>query len=680
MIVSWNWLKQYVNLDMPLEELERRLMMAGFNHESTEHVGEDIAIDLEITSNRPDCLGHLGIAREIGVLWDQTPTWPAAQPTESAASVETLTKVSVESPEMCPRYTARVIQGAKVGPSPAWMREHLQTVGVASINNIVDITNYVLLECGQPLHAFDLAKLRGPRIVVRAARAEETLEAINHKSYRLDPAMCVIADAERPVAIAGVMGGAETEVSERTRDLLIESAEFDPLSVRNTARKLGLHSDSSYRFERGIDPEGVDWASRRCGELILELAGGELADGMIDVAVDRPARPSLTLRFSQLKRILGIEIPGQEAARILRALGNEIRKESGESVEVVPPSWRRDLTREIDLVEEVGRIHGYDQIPEDVSVPMVPSTRSDEDRVLEQVRHVLTASGFDEVMTVSAVSEKVSACCSPWTENPALVARTPVLRGADRLRRTLLPSLLGVCRENESLSNSDLEFFEIAKIYLPRPGELPEENWVIALASNQATGEAGFRYVRGVLETLLQSLQATEAPRSEPYTEKAPFSPGLGATLFLADEKWGFLGEVDQATRDQFDLRGSPILAEVRLSTLLKVANLVPQAVAFSSYPPVHRDINLVMREEVKFEELYQTAISAAGNLLESLDLADDERPVYRDSKIGTDKKSLLLRACFRAMDRTLTSEEVDESVDQMVAACREAFGAELRA
>jgi len=262
MLVSWDWLKQYVKLDVPPAEVEQRLMMAGLNHEDTHPVGDDLAINFEVTSNRPDCLGHLGIAREISVLFERPLSPPPADPPASGEPVEKLAQVVIENPDQCPRYTARVIRGAKIGASPAWLVKRLATVGLGAINNVVDITNYVLLECGQPLHAFDLARLAGRRIIVRRAREGEAFRAINHKSYALAPSMCVIADARRAVALGGVMGGADTEVSRNTRELLIESAQFDPVAIRNTARQLNLHSDSSYRFERGIDPEGVDSCAR----------------------------------------------------------------------------------------------------------------------------------------------------------------------------------------------------------------------------------------------------------------------------------------------------------------------------------------------------------------------------------------------------------------------------------
>src|SRR4051812_37997900 len=477
MLISWNWLADYIPLKMTPAELVERLMMAGLNHESTEQLGNDWAIDLEVTSNRPDCLGHIGIAREAAVLFDLQLRFSDAdlsqadsaadadQPHRIADDLSNYASVEIECPELCPRYTARVIRGVKIGNAPSQMAMRLAAIRQPVINNVVDITNYVMLECGQPLHAFDFHKLAGRRIVVRRATQGEQFRAIDHKTYALDSQMCVIADAERAVAIGGVMGGADSEVSAGTTDVLIEAAQFAPLSIRSTARKLKLHSASSYRFERGTDPEMVDWASRRACELILKHAGGQLIEGVIDVGQPRNTRQPIKLRLAQLKRIIGIEVPPDAVRKILTALGCLERPAGATEVIVTPPSWRRDLDREIDLVEEVARVHGYDKIPEDASVPMVASHKPDSDRVMSKVRQVLTAAGHDEAMTASVVPKKWSDAFSLWTDAPPLVANTPMLEGADRLRRSLVPSLLESRRLNESLSNSTIELFETARVY-----------------------------------------------------------------------------------------------------------------------------------------------------------------------------------------------------------------------
>lgn len=680
MIVSWNWLKQYVQLEVPVEEFERRLMLAGLNHEGTKQVGDDLAIDLEVTSNRPDCLGHIGIAREAAVVFGQPLKIPDPQPLHGSAKASELTKVTLNCPDLCYRYTARVIRGAKVKPSPKWLVDRLATIGIGAINNVADITNYVLMERGHPLHAFDFQKLDGREIVVREARKGERFEAINHKTYELEPGMCVIADRSRPVALGGVMGGATTEVTSFTADILIEAAEFDPLSIRNTARKLTLHSDSSYRFERGLDPEGVDWASRRCCELILQEAGGELASGVIDVGRQPPKREPIVLRLSQLKRILGIDIEPAEVGRILTALGNHGLREANDKgraardegqVAFVPPSWRRDLTREIDLVEEVARIHGYDAIPEDVNVPMAASHRTDRDRVLTKVREVLVAAGANEAMTISLQEPSAADAFSPWTSEPPLVSSTPVLRRADRLRRSLIPSLFDARRNNEAVGNANVQLFEIARVYLPRSGSLPEEDLMLAIISAR-----DFFEVKGILEAIVARLCPTTTIKVHDFQHDL-FAPGRACELQIAGERLGYLGEVRPEVRKKFDLREPATVVEMRMATLEKIAVLVPRASALSEFPAISRDLNLVVDERVRWADLEATVTAAAG--------ADLERVQYRDTyrdreRLGPGKKSQLLTVLFRRASGTLTGTEADQIRDQIVAACQKAHGAAIRA
>lgn len=687
MIVSWNWLKEYLPLDMSPAEATERLMMSGLNHESTDEVGSDLAIDLEVTSNRPDCLGHLGIAREIAVLFDKPLKIPAAQPKAVGGNVQNFARVRIDAPDLCPRYTARLVSGVKVGPSPSWLVDRLKTVGQASVNNVVDITNYVLMECGQPLHAFDFRRLAGREIIVRRAREGETIEAIDHVVYKLEPEMCVIADSEAPVAIAGVMGGASTEISPKTTELLIEAAEFAPLSVRSTSRKLKLRSDSSYRFERGVDPAGVDWASRRCAELVLELCGGELCEGVIDIGRGVPEREPITLRFSQLQRILGIEVPAETAVKILRALGLELPKGSAgaadrgeaaapkaaerESVTLVPPSWRRDLTREIDLIEEVARVYGYDKIPEDVAVPMAPSHRTDAERVIDKVRHVLTAAGFDEAMTTSVVPQTWADAFRAWTSEESLATFLPMLKGADRLRNSLVPSLLGARAHNESAQNEEIELFETAHLYLPQPGGLPSEPWALALTSGR-----DYYFVKGVLEQLLAVLGIASPLVAEAY-QGPLLDEEKASRLTLDGEALGFLGEVSPAGRKQFNLRGATTVAEIDLGVLVKRAVLIPQHRSLSKFPPMTRDLNLIVDEAVHWADLAATVREAAGPLLESLRYQE----TYRDpAKDGPGKKRLLFTLTLRSSERTLTGEEADATRDAVVGACRAQHQATLLA
>jgi phenylalanyl-tRNA synthetase beta chain len=678
MLISWNWLKQYVPLTMPPEELEQRLMMAGLNHEETRKVGDDLCIDLEVTSNRPDCLGHIGIAREVSVLWDSALTIPAAHPKEEKTHAEDWISVQIDCPDLCPRYTARVIRDVKVGPSPEWLVKRLATVGIASINNVVDISNYVMMECGQPLHTFDWAKLQGragdmPEIIVRRPLPGEAIEAIDHKSYRLEPEMCVIADGVRAVAIAGVMGGAATEVTEQTSYILIEAADFDPISVRTTARHLGLHSDSSYRFERRVDPEGIDWASRRCAELILELAGGELAAGSVDVGAKPHKHAPIVFRLAQLKRVLGIDVEPMVVQRILTELGCTSLWEDEillGKLEFVPPTWRRDLTREIDLIEEVARIHGYDKIPEDVSVPMAASSRRRDDRIVAKIRTMLTAAGFDEAMTLSAVDEKSARAVPAWTQGERLRSTTPVIRGADHLRTSLVPSLLAARRTNESVSNPVIELFEIAKIYLPSEG-LPEEWWMLALTSGRSFAE-----VRGAVEAIVSAL----APKLELVTEAAdmPLLDRQAAVRWKLDGKLlGYAGQLSSDAVKQSDLRGACIVAELKLAPLVEHAELVPQYSPLPAFPAVTRDLNLVVDESIQWAQIAATARANGGAELEAVEYRD----TYRDAeRLGAGKKSLLFSILLRSASGTLTSQQADAIRDRIVNTCKTEHQAELRA
>jgi phenylalanyl-tRNA synthetase beta chain len=666
MIVSLDWLKEYVDLPAGPAELADRLALSGLNHESV----SDEAIDLEVTSNRPDCLGHIGVAREIGVLWDRPLQKPEADPQASAPPVEKLTSVEIDAPQLCRRYTARVIRGVKIGPSPKWLADRLRAIGVAVINNVVDVTNYVLFECGQPLHAFDFNKIAGKRIVVREAKPGEKFEAINHQEYELAAGTCVIADAQKAVALAGVMGGASSEVSDETVDVLLEAADFDPLSVRTTARRHSLHSPSSYRFERGVDPEGIDWASRRACELILQTAGGELAEGVVDVG--QPAKPQtvIKLRFEQIPRVLGIKIPDADIQRILKALGCEETHICGHCIKVIPPSWRADLTREIDLLEEVARIYGYDKIPEDTNVKMAASTRTRSDRVLTHVRDVLVAAGFDEAMTLSAVDESWVDAIQPWTEAPPLVASTPVLRRADRLRQTLVPSLLAARRHNEKLSNPVVELFEIANVYLPVEGGLPQQKRLLGITSGGC-----FREMKGVVE----ALAARIAPSQRLGVGEVAYrllDEARQCRLRMGDHTLGYLGELSDEGRRRFELRGKSTVAELDLDVLVGLAELIPTAQPLSPYPPVGRDLNIVVDESVRWAAVEQLVRTAGGDVVEAIEYQE----TYRNpERLGPERKSFLFSLRLRSDRETLTNEAADEVRKRMVDLLSKQLGAELR-
>lgn len=680
MIVSQKWLADYVDLSMSQDELVDRLTMSGLNHEGTETVGDDAAIDLEVTSNRADCLGHIGVAREVAVLYGTTLTVPDPQPKTNGQSIADHCQVTIEDADSCQKYTARLIRGVKIGPSPQWLQDRLTTLGIGVVNNVVDVTNYVMFECGQPLHAFDFAKLDGGQIIVRSAKAKEQFKAIDHRAYELNPDDCVIADASNPVAIAGVMGGADSEVSESTTDVLIESAWFAPLSVRKTARRLTLHSPSSFRFERNVDATQLDWASRRCCELILECAGGELLDGVAEAGSDPVATEPVTLRHGQLSRILGIEIPADYIPTTLKGLGMEVTETSAESTTANPPSWRKDLTREVDLVEEVGRIYGFDKVPDNASVPMAASTRPKADRVLDRIRDVLTSAGFDEAVTASLVPEKWSDAYSPWSDQPPLTSSQPMLGVLEKasqnigtvnlLRRSLVPNLLEVRRINEYRSNGDVDVFETAKVYLTDPkGGIPAQPPKLAIASG-----CDYAAMKGLVESLVEYLSPATAIVVEDCDD-ALLDRDRSAKLTIDGQLLGWVGEVSKSGRKTFGLRSGSSVAELDIALLESLAVLVPQHVNQSTFPPVSRDFNFIVNDDVSWASLEQTVRGAAGQLLESCEYRETFRDAKRD---GPGKKRLLLSVVLRSDDVTLTGEEADAVSTRIIEQCQKDVEAAL--
>lgn len=671
MIVSWNWLTDYIRLDMPVDRLTERLALTGLNHESTSEVGGDLAIDLEVTSNRSDCLGHIGIAREIAVVFDGSLQIPPAQPPQSGPSVETLIAVAVEAVDLCPRFTARVVSGVRVGESPWWLRKRLETIGVRPISNIVDVTNYVMFECGQPLHAYDLDRLAGRRLIVRRARAGETLRAINGRDYELGSNMLAIADANRPVGLAGVMGGLETEIGPSTTNVLIEAAQFDAMSVRRTSRALGLFSPSSFRFERPLDPEITEWASRRCAELILHVAGGTLRPGVIDVGKRPSPRSPVTLRLAQIERVLGIRIGRDEVRRILTALGLAWRGETDDTVTMQPPSWRLDLEREIDLIEEVARIHGYHHIPEDRAVPVTSAPRGRRERVESEVRDLLTGQGFNEAVTFSLVEEALGGAVRPEGAGAAPLRIDHSSRKREiALRQSLIPSLMAVRRHNEAYGTADAELFEIANVYLPRTDHsLPDEPTRLALISGR-----DFRGLKGIVEALLARLHVAASLTARP-AEIPLFAPGRSAELLVGDTQLGFLGELDPGQVEVFELRGACAAAELEFNVLLERSELVAKYQPLPAFPAVVRDLSLVVARSLSWADLTATVVDAAGPNLAAVEYLD----TFQGGNLADDRQSVHFGMTFRNPEHTLTGEEVERAVKAVVDACAKEFQASLR-
>jgi len=676
--ISLNWLTDYVDVSLPSGELAEVFKHIGLPVEETIATEADIVLDLEVTSNRPDCLGHIGVARELAAATGKPFIPPQIGKLPVSGKASELTSVEVLAPDLCPRYTARVIRGVKVGPSPAWMVERLEAVGMRGINNVVDATNYVLMEYSQPLHSFDYDKLEGRRVVVRRAKGGETMVSIDGTRCELDETMLVIADARRPVAIAGVMGGQATEVSDSTVNVLIESAQFDPLSVRRTSRKLQLMSDSNYRFERGVDPVAIDGASLRACQLIVASGGGTVAEGLADVWA-RPHTPAeVAMRPARCGALLGIEIAPARQQQILASLGLAPRQSGKRLVCTIPP-YRADLTREIDLIEEVGRIHGYDNIPvgRQVTHPVVPDTLAT--RIRRLAGEALAMAGFDEAVTFSFVD----AAEAELFGHERHVAVDKLTRKTNNvLRPTLLPSLLSACKTNQDAGNDEVCLFEIAACFPAAHGggdsdngndndkKLPDEHTELALASTDDLAE-----VRGALETLVERLapraSLTVSPQDHPH-----LAPGLAATVLLDGKAIGSIGQMSDPILHHYGLERPIAAAAVRFHPLIDAAQLVRIYEPLPRLPSVRRDLSIIVDEPVSWQQLSQAVAAIDQPLRQSLAYVT----TYRGKPVPPGRKSVTVALEYRAADRTLRREEVDAQVEEIIAAMRKDFSAELRA
>ncbi len=670
MLVSWEWLSQYVDLNMEVESLVNQLALSGLNHESTTKLEDDWAIDLEVTSNRGDCLSHLGIAREVSVLYKQQLRVPTIELSECTELASDFIQVENRFKSGCPNYSARIIRGVKVGPSPAWLSRRLKAIGVHSVNNIVDVTNYVMFECGQPLHAFDLSEIAGNKIIVREAEAQENFTAIDHRTYVLPKGTVVIADAQQAVALGGIMGGVLSEVRDDTVDLLIEAADFQPMHIRQAARTLKLHSPSSHRFERKVDPVRVDWASRRCCQLILQVAGGKLLHGVVSDGTAPDTHQPITLRHAQIKRVLGIHVPWSSAIDILVRLGCHLQEQSEVDARLVPPSWRHDLTREVDLIEEVARIFGYDKIPEDVPVPITVSMKRDKDVLVERVRSLANATGLDEVMTPSVVTADLDSGWDAWTKEAPLRSQTPLLEGANLLRRSLVPSLLQVRRFNQSHGFSDGSFFETSTCYLPssEPGQLPTEKLLLGVVTN-----SDFRKVRGLFESILARCTQVRTALAD-YALRSIASDS-GQAILAGDRMIAWFGVLDRTVRDRWKFDADLAVGELDLGQVMEHFCGVPQLKAISAFPSIKRDLNIIFPEATRWSKIASIVGANSGDWLSELQYVE----TYRDSKKdGHGRKRILFSMEFQSSLRTLTSEEVDELVGGIVRELQRQLNGEL--
>ncbi|MEI7837057.1 MAG: phenylalanine--tRNA ligase subunit beta [Planctomycetota bacterium] len=666
MKVSLNWLTDYLEVTTSAKELGELCTRLGLTAESVTETDADVVFDLEVTSNRPDWLGHLGVARELAAASGKAfrpPTIPAPATAGHAAD---LTSVQVLDPDLCPRYTARVLRNVTVGPSPAWLVERLQAVGMRSVNNVVDVTNYVLMEYSQPLHCFDYDKLAEHRIVVRLAKAGEQIVSIDGTRCSLTSDMLVIADAQRPVAVAGVMGGLDTEVNDKTTNILLEAAQFASLSVRRTSRALGLMSESNYRFERGVDPVAVDEASRRACQLILQLAGGQLADGVVDVWAKPWTTSTVSLRPARCNALLGMTVPAARQLEILAALGLSPRTEGDTIVCTIPP-FRRDLTREADLIEEVARLHGYDKIPIAPHVAHKVAGETGPRRVRKLLARVLTAAGFDEAITFTFNDKEEAALfgvAAPLCTDPL------VRKSNNALRPTIVGSLLRACKANRDAGTAAVDLYELAAVF--RPGEggaLLEEHTELALVS---TGD--LPRLRGTVEALFQRI-APQATLDFAAADAPGFECGAAASIRLNAHPVGTIGRVSAQARDYYDLERAPVAAAIRFEPLLAAATLTRTYSPVPKFPAIRRDLSLILDEAATWEQLAQAVAALDQPLRTGLEYVT----TFRGKPIPQGRKSLTIALTYRSDEGTLRGETVDEQIAQLVASLQKSLGAEIR-
>ena len=650
--------------------------------------GSDVIYDLEVTPNRPDLNSVIGIAREIAAVTGNALKIPAVTIPTSETRAEGLVAVKIEDTELCPRYTARVIQGIKVGPSPEWLKSALEKVGIRSINNVVDVTNYVMLETGQPLHAFDYQLIAPgasgkPTIVVRRAEAGEKFKTLDHQERTLTGEMLLIADEQKGIALAGIMGGANTEIHEATQTVLIESAYFPPVNIRRTSKLLGLRSESSYRFERGADLGICDRASQRAAQLILETAGGRLAEGVVEVQAPGKQPKEITLHFAKSKDLLGIGISHLDQVTYLTKLGLTVTAQSPGECTFQIPSWRVDLKREVDLIEEVGRLFGVDKIPS--TPPRGALGMNVFDAVYDQigdVRRILTGLGLNEAQGQTLISKAEVRSHRP---EEIVALANPLSSDMDVLRPSLLPGLIHSLRHNLARKNPDVALFEIGRGFTQANGQIKETRQVAIAITGQrarpfwsgAEREAKLDAydLKGLAEDLLEQFGL----------RGISFSKRADSTLFFLESSvvslggklpLGEIGQLLPTLAKKYDLRDAVWLAEFNLDLLMARRNAAKTFKALPTYPSSRRDVAMLVPETVTHDLVLQAVKQAKATNLESVELFD----VFRGQGVPAGQKSLAYAFTYRANDKTLTDAEVNNAHAQVLETLRSQLGAELRA
>ena len=649
----------------------------------------DAVLDAEVTPNRPDCLSVLGVAREVGAVTGARVTEPDAAYPEDGPPIAGRVTVEIEDPGLCPRYTAGLVEGVRVGPSPEWLRSALEKAGQRPINNVVDITNFVMIEYGQPMHAFDFDKVADGAIIVRQARRGERLATLDDETHDLRPPMLAIADPSGPVALAGVVGGDDTSVTGATTSVLLESASFDPTNTHRTRRAIGHGTEASYRFERGIRADLAPRALRRAIALILDVAGGTAAAGIVDAYPGRSEAPEVRLTATRLRKVLGVDLPADRVGGVLETLGFHIRGGEGEETVVTAPYWRSDIRIEDDVIEEVARIVGYDDIPTTAMATPIPHhSPKPFEELRERVRDALAAAGMQEVLTYSLTDrETLDAVNGLDGIGEPLELANPMSRELQALRTSLRGNMLKTLRANRRMSRGEgLRLFEIGRVFIPREEakerDLPDERQMVVGAVSgprfpaswlARQADMDFYDAKGALEAMLADIgiEAEFEPGEDPVMH-----PGKTARLTVAGKRVGVIGDVHPSTLQGFDLEDAAVaMFEIDLRALFEAASAHPSGyVPVSRFPQAERDVALIVDEGVSSASIRQ--------IIDRHKLAASSRPfdIYTGEGVPDGKKSVAYRIVFQSERATLTSEAIDRAQGDILRQLQRQLGAELRA
>jgi len=682
MKISYNWLGELVTLTLNPKELAERLTMAGLAVEAVERLGDDHILDFDLTSNRPDALCHLGIAREAALVCGTSLTPRSASLSEADETIESAAAVEILDPDLCPRYTARVVRGVKVGPSPKWLADRLESIGQRSVNNIADITNYVMFEMNQPTHAFDLNLLHEGRIIVRRPHPGEQLTTLDGFARELGSEMLVIADADRAVAVAGVMGGADTEISGQTRDVLIESAYFNPASIRHTARALGMDTEASYRFARGADYGAQVRAANRVAQLVAEIAGGQILKGVIDVYPSQITRDPVSVRESRIERLTGLKVTIERAAEILRGLEFEVELDAGDkNLRATAPSFRVDISREEDLVEEVARHVGYDLV--DVTLPQWSGAGKylSGDKQRRNVRRTLTALGFDEAYSFSFVNGERDRVFRRG-ERPAAILSNPIDVNQSEMRASLMTGLLDAVQHNFNQGTRDVKLFEIGRVFESAGlDERPREREVLGIGMTgsvlpddwRGSKQVELYDLKGVVEVVMSALNISGFTIHRARVEY--LHPGQSAVLARDGEEIARFGRLHPRVASLYKFRQPVFIGELEFEQLLALPADRVRYSALTRFPAASRDVSALVPDTVMWGDI-EMAVRDLGILeIASVRVFD----MYKGKEMAEGFHSLAFRVIYRGQGRTLTDEEVAGMHDRVRALLEERFGAQLR-